>query len=100
MSRHSDPAPLGDLIGSLLRRHGLGDLGTWNRIRSEWEQVAPNPWDRLSRPLALAHGVLVVEASSPSAVSLLRYGVASLQAALAAEYGDVVTEITVRGPAR
>lgn len=100
MSRNTDPSPLGDLIGRLLQRHGLEDLGTWNRIRDEWEDVAPAPWNRHSRPMALTRGTLVVEASNPSAVSLLRYAVASLQATLAARYGEgTVRQITVRGPA-
>lgn len=99
MSRRSDPAPLGELIGRLLQRYGVGDLTTWNRIRDEWGEVAPSPWDRHSRPLSLTRAVLVVEATTPSAVSLLRYGVASLESALKATYGDdVVEEIKVRGP--
>lgn len=96
-----EPARLGDVLRGLLGRLGVPDPGLWNRIQDEWASIAGEPWDRLSRPLALTGEVLVVEARSPAAVSMLRYGTASLKARLEAALGPgVVTEVRVKAPTR
>lgn len=94
-----DPAPLGDVLRVILGRLGVGDLEQWNRIRDEWTEVAPPPWGGQAKPLSLTDGVLVVEAVTPAAVGILRYGIAGLQQALSATYGDgVVREVRLRSP--
>ncbi len=101
MNPGRDPASLGDVLRSVLRRLGVADLELWRRIESEWGELAGSPWDAHARPASLTDGVLVVEAASPAAVSLLRYGVAGLHGRLAERLGEgVVTEIVVRPPRR
>ena len=96
-----EPAPLGDLVRDLLDRLGVADPTTWNTVQEEWERVAGEPWATQARPVSLRAGHLTVEAIAPPAVAVLRYGCASLVARLEAELGEgVVTEITVRPPAR
>ncbi len=96
-----EPARLGDVLRGLLGRLGVPDPDLWNRIEQEWESLAGEPWDRLARPLALTGHVLVVEARSPAAVGMLRYGTAGLKARLDGALGlGVVTEVRVRAPGR
>lgn len=99
MNRRRDPLPLSDVLNTVLSRLGMGDLSAWERIRGEWESVAPPPWNLQSKPLALTDGVLVVEAVTPAAVGLLRYGINSLERAMAERYGEgVVREVKLRAP--
>ena len=99
MRGRRDPAPLGDVLRVILGRLGVGDLEQWNRIRDEWSEVAPPPWDVQGRPLSLTDGVLTVETVTPAAVGILRYGVAGLQQALSERYGSgVVREVKLRSP--
>jgi predicted nucleic acid-binding Zn ribbon protein len=96
-----DPTSLGDVLRGVLRRLGVADLELWRRIETEWAELAGSPWDSHSRPASLGDGVLVVEATSPAAVSLLRYGVTGLRARLSEQLGEgVVTEVVVRPPRR
>jgi hypothetical protein len=98
-SRRRDPLPLGDVLKGILERLGVGDLNQWQKIQDEWVEVAPSPWDRQSRPVALSDGVLVVEAVSPAAVGILRYGVTGLEQRMAERYGEgVVREVKLRSP--
>lgn len=87
------------MLRVILGRLGVGDLEQWNRIRDEWAEAAPAPWNGQSRPLSLTDGVLTVEAVTPAAVGILRYGVAGLQQALTDRYGaGVVREVKLRSP--
>lgn len=96
-----EPRPLGDVVRGLLASLGLASLDTWRRVESDWAELAGPPWDRHARPLSLRQGVLTVEAITPAAVSVLRYGVASLEERLAAELGtETIREVRVRSPER
>lgn len=96
-----DPEPVGDLIQRLLARMGVRNLGAWQDLRDRWVEIVDEPWRTHSRPLALANGKLVVEASTAAAVSLLRYGVAGLISSLDSALGEgIVTEVDVRRPVR
>jgi len=99
VNRRRDPAPLSDVLKVILGRLGVGDLDQWKRIQDEWTEVAGNPWDRQSTPIALTDGVLVVEAISAAAIGVLRYGVSGLEQRLAERYGElVVREVRLRPP--
>lgn len=96
-----DPKPIGELLRTLMERYRLVDPDTWTRLRDEWDSVAGQPWSGRTIPLSLKSGELVVEAATPAAVSMLRYGVVSLIEKLETEYGDgVVTSVRVIPPAR
>ena len=99
MRGRREPAPLRDVIKSILDGLGVADLDQWQKMREEWSTVAGSPWDRQATPIALAGGVLTVEAVTPAAVGMLRYGTKSLIESLNARYGDgVVTEVRLRAP--
>ena len=96
-----EPARLSEVLKGLLGRLGVPDPTTWNLISEQWETMAGDPWARLSRPFALTGDVLVVEAKTPAAVAMLRYGTAGLMARLEEHLGvGTVTEIRVKGPGR
>lgn len=96
-----DPEPMAALIQRLLSRMGMRDLGSWQQIVDGWDQVVDEPWRSHARPLALANGKLIVEADSPAAIGLLRYGIAGLINSIDRRYGDgTVTEVEIRRPAR
>ena len=92
---------LSDVLEAVLGRLGVGDLSVWRRLEAEWGELAGEPWDRHARPASLSGGTLVVEATSPAAVSILRYGTAGLVERLADALGDgVVRDVRVRPPTR
>lgn len=96
--RH-EPARLGDVIRSILAGLGVGDLNQWQQICDEWTDVVGTPWDRQAKPVALTDGVLTVEAITPAAVGVLRYGTRGLIERLCVRYGDgVVTDVRLRSP--
>ncbi|MFP5333084.1 MAG: DUF721 domain-containing protein [Acidimicrobiia bacterium] len=96
-----DPKPIGELLRALMERYRLADPDTWSRLQSEWDTVAGQPWTERTVPLSLKGGELVVEAVTPAAVGMLRYGVTSLVEKLNAEYGEgVVTSVRVIPPTR
>ncbi len=91
------PARLSEVLDLVLRSVGLGDPAVFQRIQSEWAELAGDPWSRLSTPVALARRTLVVETESPAAVSMLRYGSLGLIQRLNQALGaDRIGEIKVR----
>lgn len=100
MNLRREPAPLGDLIRRILDGLGVGDLDQWKRICDEWPDVVGVPWNRQARPISLTDGVLTVEAMTPAAIGVLRYGTKGLIERLGERYGEgVVTEVRLRPPA-
>lgn len=96
-----EPRPIGEVLQTLIARYRLADPDTWTRLQREWDTVTGHPWSGRSVPRSLQGGELVVEASSPPAVSMLRYGVSALIERLCEEYGDgVVTSVRVVPPRR
>ncbi len=95
----SRPVELGQALREVLAALGLPDLETHLRIEEEWEELAGPPWSEHSRPLYLRRGELVVEATSPMAMSLLKFGVASLERRLRERLGEgVVERVVLRRP--
>lgn len=96
-----DPKPIGELLDTLMKRYRLVAPDTWTRIQREWDAVVGHPWSGRSVPVSLQDAELVVEAITPGAVSMLRYGIGSLLERLGEEFGpDVVTSVRVVAPRR
>ncbi|GIU93257.1 MAG: hypothetical protein KatS3mg011_2163 [Acidimicrobiia bacterium] len=96
-----EPTAIGDLIRRVLGGLGLDDPTTWEALRRDWSELAGAPWDRLARPLSLRRGLLVVEAASPAAVGVLRYGLDGLRQRLESSLGEgTVREVELRPPPR
>lgn len=93
--------PLSETLNQVFAHLGFANPGLVAEISREWESLAPKPWPGRSRPVGMRGKTLVVEASSPSMVAFLRYGVADLLEAIATRVGSGVIEgIDVRPPGR
>lgn len=95
-----DPEPIRDTLERVLAALGAPRLDVWLTLQERWAEIAGPPWDGHARPISLTGGVLVVEAASAAAVSLLRYGVAGLLEHLEAALPGTVREVAVRPPPR
>jgi len=85
----------------LLDRLGVVEASLWNRIRDEWASLSGSPWASQTRPVGMHGRKLVVEAVSPQAVSMLRYGTTGLTHRLNTQLGeDVISEVVVKPPSR
>lgn len=97
----SDLEPFSESIDDVFTRLGLPDPVLISRIKGEWEELAGKPWVGRSRPMYVKGKTLIVEASSPSMVALLRYGEASLVEALKRRFGPgLVDSVEVVAPGR
>lgn len=93
----NEPRPLGELLRSLISRLGGGDPDIWNAVRSHWETISGPPWSLHTKPVSLHDRILVVEAVSPAASSLLKYGKASLLKGLQARFGEeAIVDVRIR----
>jgi hypothetical protein len=100
-SSSGDLEPLADTLNQVFTRLGFADPRLMSTIISEWESLAPAPWLQRARPLGVRGKTLVVEASSPSMVAFLRYGISDLLEAISGRLGNGVIEtVDVRPPGR
>lgn len=96
-----EPSAIGEVIKRLLAGWGVDHPEAWVRVRDEWADLVGEPWATQARPMTLRRGVLVVEAITPAAVGILRYGVGGLQLRLEKALGrGLISEIEVRPPPR
>lgn len=90
---------LSALVASTLKNLGIERLDVMVSLVAEWEQVTQEPWRTHATPMLLKGGELLVEASSPQAVSLLRYAVGDLMRSLDERYGEgTVASVRVQSP--
>ena len=89
------PVALDAAIREVLAALGIPDPDLHQRLRDEWAELAGSPWSEHSRPLYLRRGELVVEATSPRAMSVLRFAVARLKEVLGE---DVIDHVVLRRP--
>jgi len=96
-----EPEPLSELLESVLGRMGLPPPSVFNELAATWDELAGEPWSHRATPLYIRQKELVVEASSPSLVGMLRYGVGDLMRRLDEALGaGVVESIRVIAPGR
>lgn len=97
----SEPLPIDDTLRRLLDRLGVVEASLWNRIRDEWTDLSGSPWATQTTPVGMHGRKLVLEAVSPQAVGMLRYGTTGLTHRLNAQLGDdVIAEVVVKPPSR
>lgn len=97
----SEPLPIDDTLRRLMRRLGVVEAATWHRIRDDWGSLAGTPWSVQSAPVAMHGRKLVIEAVSPQAVAMLRYGTVGLTHRLNDQLGDgTIAEVVVKPPSR
>ncbi len=93
------PVALDAAIREVLAALGIPDPDVHRRLQDDWAELAGSPWSEHSRPLYLRRGELVVEATSPMAMSVLRFAVASLEQRLRESLGEgVVDRVVLRRP--
>ncbi len=91
--------PVEELVGAALQNLGLERLDVVLALAGEWGSLVPEPWCTHATPSLIKDGELLVEASSPQAVSLLRYAVGDLLRTLDERFGEgVVVSVRVQAP--
>ena len=95
----SEPKPIDDVLKQLMERLGVVEASLWSRIEGEWSALAGTPWSAQTRPIGMHRRKLVIEAVSPQAVGMLRYGTTGLVHRLNAQLGDgTVEEVVIKAP--
>jgi len=90
---------LGDLIPALLSHFGVDDTDRVRRLSENWDEIAGKQWGSKSVPVVVSKGELLVEASDPRLVRLLRLDSNRLIERIADHFGSsFVTSIRVVGP--
>ncbi len=99
MSDRNDMSSFESTMMEMFRRLGLPDPLLVGRIKTEWDDLAGNPWIGRSQPVTVQGKTLVVEANSPSLVAFLRYGTEDLLRSIEGRFGPgVIDSVEVRGP--
>ncbi len=99
MSRDNDLEPFSRSIDEVFSKLGLPDPVLMSKIIEEWDSLAGTPWIGRSRPLYVRNRTLIVEASAPSMVAILKYGVSSLSETLKNRFGiEVIADVEVVPP--
>ncbi|HEY5651718.1 MAG TPA: DUF721 domain-containing protein [Acidimicrobiia bacterium] len=97
----SEPLPIDETLRRLMERLGVVEVSVWNRIRDEWVELSGTPWATQTTPIGMHGKKLVLEASSPQAVAMLRYGTTGLAHRLNAQLGEgTIGEVVVKPPSR
>lgn len=95
----SEPKPIDDALRRLMDRLGVVERSVWERIEGEWPSLAGSPWSAQTRPIGMQRRTLVIEAVSPRAVGMLRYGTTGLVHRLNAQLGEgTVEDVVIRAP--
>ncbi|MYD03488.1 MAG: DUF721 domain-containing protein [Acidimicrobiia bacterium] len=90
---------LGDLIPTLLSHFGVDDTDRVRRLSENWNEIAGKQWGSKSVPVVVSKGELLVEASDPRMVRLLRLDSNRLLERIADRFGSsFVTSVRVVGP--
>ena len=89
----------GDMIQSILAGLGVADLDRVRELDERWEEVAGPQWGSNSVPVVVTNGELLVEASDPRLVRMLRHDAEPLVLRIADRFGrSFVTSVRVVGP--
>ena len=94
-----DMVPFGDMLRSILAGLGVADLDRVRELEERWEEVAGPQWGSNSVPVVVRKGELLVEASDPRLVRMLRHDAERLVVRIAERFGrSFVTSVRVVGP--
>jgi len=91
--------PLETVMRNLLAGLGLPAPDLLGPLSAEWDEVAGAPWAGHSHPSYLRGSELVVEASEPALISMMKYATGDLLRRLDERFGPGFVE-TVRVVAR
>lgn len=94
-----DMVSFGDMLRSILAGLGVADLDRVRELEERWEEVAGPQWGSNSVPVVVRKGELLVEASDPRLVRMLRHDAERLVVRIAERFGrSFVTSVRVVGP--
>ena len=97
--KQDEMASFGDMIQSILAGLGVADLDRIRELDERWEEVAGPQWGSKSVPVVVTKGELLVEASDPRLVRMLRHDAERLVVRIAERFGrSFVTSVRVVGP--
>lgn len=95
----SKPEALETVLARLLGSLGLPSPELLPRMRASWDSLAGPPWAGQSVPVFVRRGELVIQATAPQLVSILRYATGDLLRRLDEEFGPGRIEtVRVVGP--
>ena len=99
-ARHDgDMVSFGEMLQSILAGLGVADLDRVRELDERWEEVAGPQWGSNSVPVVVSKGELLVEASDPRLVRMLRHDAERLLVRIAERFGrSFVTSVRVVGP--
>jgi hypothetical protein len=96
-----DLEPFSESLDDVFTRLGLPNPRLMADLLEEWPDLAGKPWVGNARPVIVKGKTLVVEATAPSMVAFLRYGVSALLESLSKRFGEgSITAIDVVPPGR
>jgi predicted nucleic acid-binding Zn ribbon protein len=94
-----EPAPLGNLLRTLVSGRGWDERLAFGRLRTDWAGIVGPALGARSEPVRLAKGVLTVRAEHPWATELALLGRSLARKADAHLGGGLVSEVrVVAGP--
>jgi hypothetical protein len=97
----ADLEPVAETLDGVFTRLGVANPKVMADLSQSWDDIAGGPWVGRSRPVVVRGKTLVVEATQPSVVAFLKYGISGLLESLASRFGEgVVTTIEVIPPGR
>lgn len=90
-----------DSLDDVFARLGMPNPRVMSEVLHDWAELAGKPWVGNSRPVVVRGKTLVVEATTPSMIAFLRYGVGALLETCADRFGEgVITTVEVVPPGR
>ena len=97
--QEGEMASFGEMLQSILAGLGVADLDRIRELDERWDEVAGPQWGSNSVPLVVTKGELLVEASDPRLVRMLRHDAERLVVRIAERFGrSFVTSVRVVGP--
>lgn len=92
-----EPKEISEVLGSLIEKaSGQIDVRQADLVR-RWAEIAPPDWGNVSTPIGIVDKVLLVEAESGTAASLLKYQIHQLLGAIRDAFGeDLVVSVKLR----
>jgi hypothetical protein len=92
-----NPEEITDILGAIIERAGTGADRKAGTLVEAWDDIVPERWRDLSRPVGIRRQVLLVEVPSGAEASVLRHDTAVLLSAISQRFGStLVTDVKLR----
>ena len=92
-----EPEEISETLGAILERVGTDVDRHAGTLVADWPAIAPSRWVELGKPVGIRRRVLLVEAPSGAAATVLRHDTAALLSRISDRFGPgVVKAVSVR----